>query len=268
MDTERPLTRFGSWKLRCGRPVMPTVRQMSKTVGNQQYEMRSNVFGGESLYLPPGVSLETVPTSFLELFTDRLTDHHVAIYRNPRAYFNWLARRARIAGMKNWLLAMAATNQCGLHLHRAEFGPSVQTEVFVRGFLPHPRRFCDFRLASNKPLFDLPVALQDIYELIDGTIEGDVFEAGGFDNLSSLRFDASSLPIPDSHGVSDLDRALWFYTNSTGDRLLADGEKVFWFLHENCGLVEAGNLTKVVDSYFLSLLTGAKWLFDPYCSSR
>lgn len=230
---------------------------------NQQYEMRSNALGGESLYLPPGVSLKTVPTTFLESFTDNLTDHHAAIHRNPRAYFTWLARRARISGMKNWLLAMAETNQCGLHLHRAECGPTVQTEVFVRGFLPHPRHSSDFRLASNKPLFDLPVALQEIYELIDGTIEGDVFEAGGFDNLSSFRFDTSSLQIPDSDGVSDLDRALWFYTNNTGDRLLAIGEKVFWFPHESCELVEAGNLTEVVDSYFTSLLTGAKWRFVP-----
>ena len=235
-------------------------------MGNQQYEMRSNALGGESLYLPPGADLNTVPTSFLELLTYHLTDHHAAVYRNPREYFTWLARRARIAGMKEWFSAMATTNLCGLHLHRAELGPTVQTDLIVRGFLPGPRGFSDFRLSSNKPLYDLPTALQDVYELIDGTIEGDAFEAGGFDNLSGLRFDASSLPITDSHPIAHVDRALWFYTNSTGDRVIADGQNAFWFLHEDCSFVEAGNLTEVVDSYFISLLTGSEWLPDPYRS--
>ncbi len=235
---------------------------MSQTVGNKQHELRSNALGGESLHLPPGANLSTVPSSFLEL----LTEHHASIYRNPRKYFTWLARRSRIAGMREWLTAMAETNQCALHLHRAQLGPSVQTDVIVRGFLPGPRRFSDFRLSANKPLIDLPATLQDIYELVDGTIEGNAFEAGGFDSLSSLRFDASSLPITDSHAVPDLDRALWFYTTATGDNLVADGEKTFWFLHDNCRLVEAGNLAGVVDSYFISILTGSKWLSHPFGS--
>tara|TARA_R110002111_G_scaffold245389_1_gene307714 strand:+ start:55 stop:567 length:513 start_codon:yes stop_codon:yes gene_type:complete len=170
--------------------------------------------------------------------------------------------------MKEWFTRMAAANQCGLYLHRAEIGPSLQTDVIVRGFFRGPSGFSDFRLSSNEPLFHLPTALQDVYELIDGTIEGNAFEAGGFDNLSSLRFDASSLPINDPHAVSDLDRALWFYRSSAGDQLIADGEKAFWFLHETCSLVEAGNLTKIIDSYFASLLSGSKWLPDPYGSHR
>lgn len=231
---------------------------------NKSYALRSNALGGESLYIHPGADLRTLPSPFLEL----LTHKHVAIYYHPQEYFAWLARRSRLAGMKDWFSAMAAANQCGLHLHRAEMGPSIQTDVIVRGFLRNPKSYSDFRLSSDMPVFNLPTALQDVYEFIDGTIEGDAFEACGFHSLSMLRFDSSSLPISDSNPNVDLDRAFWLYTTSNGDQLVADGDKAFYFLHEDCNFVEAGNLTAVVDSYFASLLSGAKWIPSPYRSSE
>ncbi len=66
---------------------------------------------------------------------------------------NWLARRARLPGMKSWFTAMAAAERCGLCLHRAELGPTLQTDVIVRGFLAGQKGHIDFRLSSNKPLF-------------------------------------------------------------------------------------------------------------------
>ncbi|WP_164103826.1 hypothetical protein [Candidatus Laterigemmans baculatus] len=237
---------------------------MSEAVGDQQHEVHSNALGGESLYLSPGADLQTVPSSFLKL----LTVHHAAIYRYPREYFNWLARRARLSGMKAWLSTMAAADRCGLYLHRAEMGRTLQTDVTVRGFLAGPRGFSDFRLSSSMPLFELPTPLQDVYELIDGTVEGNAFEAGGFERFSSLRFDASSFAIVNSHLVPDLGRTLCFYSTGNGDHLIAANDKAFWFLHENSSLVEAGNLAEVVDSYFMSLLSGSTWLRDPYGSLR
>lgn len=228
-------------------------------MNEKPYEVQINNFGGESIYVPPGTDLKTIPTTFL----DMLSDHHAAIYLYPREYLNWLARRARLPGMKSWLTAMAAAERCGLYLHRAELGPSLQTDVIVRGFLGRQKRYIDFRLSSNKPLFFLPPPLQDAYELIDGTVEGNAFEASGFNRFSLLRFDASSLPNVDRALAIELDTASWFYSIANGDQIIAVKDKAVWFSHEDSSFVEIGNLLDVVDSYFVSILTGAKWIRSP-----
>ena len=235
------------------------VRQLSKAMNEQQYEVQINDLGGESIYVPPGTDLKTIPSNFLEL----LSNHHAAIYEYPREYLSWLARRARLPGMKTWLSAMAAAERCGLYLHRAELGPTLQTDVIVRSFLCGRKGYIDFRLSSNKPLFHLPPPLQDVYELIDGTVEGNAFEASGFNRFALLRFDASSLPNVDRALAIELDTASWFFSTANGDQIFAVKDKAVWFLHEDSSFVEIGNLLEVVDSYFVSNLTGAKWMQSP-----
>ncbi len=118
---------------------------------DQGFKSWTNFLGGQSFYLPPGLDLRSAAASVLEGFRDLLTDHHFAVYSKRRSYLSWLARRARIPGMREWLLAMADAGQCGMFFHSAEvMQQSMQRDVIIRCFLRSGLRPCGFRLSTNK----------------------------------------------------------------------------------------------------------------------
>ena len=225
---------------------------------NPPYHIRRNSLGGETLCLPTGSDFQALPMTFLEPFAKILTPHHVSIHRNTREYLTWLARRARINSLRSWLLAMASTAQCELRFHQVSLGPSVQRDVTVRCFCDEGKRFHEFRLSVHQPLFDLPTALQDVYELIDGTIESDCFEAGGLNPFSQLRYADDSYAY-DSDAIPAGEDISWFYTANNGDQLFTREAEVYWYYHEDSSVKRVGDLTDVIDSYFTSLLTGSDW---------
>lgn len=226
---------------------------------NKPIEVRPNCLGGESLSISSGATFDETSARQLQPFYEILTDHYLAIFRQPRDYLQWLARRARIEEMKTWLLAMADTAQCELQLHQATFGTSTQKDIMVRCPLKSQRDGITFRLSQNQPLHDLPPPLQDVYELIDGIVEIGAFEAGGFARLSDLRFDASSFPTPPTDSRLDLNRAWWFYQVDNGDQLLTLDDEVYRFRYEDGSVQKVGNLHDTIRSYFDSLTTRKRW---------
>ena len=226
---------------------------------NTSWKILPNGLGGESLYISSGADISGIPSSFQKI----ITDEHAAILANPSDYLSSLAKRSRLAGMQQWFTTMANANRCGLIIHTAVMPTgNVQTAIAIRGLLPSPKGYSDFLMASGLPVDHFPDALKSVYELIDGTSEAGGFASGGLDYPHN--FDFSDYPLDDTSHLLNLDNALVFYTTDCGDVLCADGNKVFWFRHEDCRFIQVGDLEEIVASYFTSDLAGSEWVPDPY----
>jgi hypothetical protein len=243
-------------------------------------EVKQNILGGQSLWISPGADLADVPSPYREL----IQDEHREAFSNTTAYFKHLAGSCDLDGMKQWLAEIAAVGRCGLQIHRVEMFGSRQEDVLVRVISPKFRCHSSFRLQTfmgrnphilglpntesefvrafgRQQVSLLPDPLRMMFELIDGTVEMEAWQAGGINSIADLYFGYIESQLPIEEGTSpELLESPIFYTNPCGDTLVACGDKAYWYLHEICGFREAGELSEVVSGYFHEIMRHREWL--------
>ncbi len=160
--------------------------------------------------------------------------------------------------MREWLLAMADAGQCGMFFHSAEvMQQTMQRDIVIRCFLRSGLRPCGFRLSTNKSLCDIPVELQDVYELIDGTTEGDAeaFEPGGIESLIGTGLFSADCPGSTVSSDKRFEDAYSFFTDPCGNQVFNHDGNAYWLCHEDFAVTSAGSLDNFLNSYFRSFLS-------------
>jgi hypothetical protein len=169
-----------------------------------------NDFGGESVLVSPGASLDDVPAPFAGL----LTAEHRAAFSAPADYFRALASQCAIATMKTWLERLADAGPCKLEVNMSGWSQCV---------IAHVDRF---RLSLRKPVRLPPPgdSLKQLYSLILATYHDGFADAGGLHEPRTVEHYGLTIE-------SDIDvpaDAVAFFTSAGGDSVIAINEAAYW----------------------------------------
>jgi hypothetical protein len=214
-----------------------------------------------TLVVEPGTRLDALPAPYADL----VTPEHRAAMDAPAQYFGQLATESRLPELGNWLRSLATADAWELHLSWIP-PPDGGQEAGVRAYRNgEPLGFC-VRLRTPGAWELFPDALRHVYSVVNGTYQEPFFAGGIFAHEDSpLSLDGHDLLPPVL--LQDPAHLYQFYSNGTGDALLADGDRAVWFLHETNGTLDIGPLDEVVNAYFKSDLDGSSWPihnFNPY----
>ena len=208
----------------------------------------------ESLFVPVGIAFESIPQNYREL----IDDSHCGFLRDPVGVLTALSDRTSFETLSSWLKQLAESERFGLIVHYAEFCGNIQHELTICCSSLCRQRFLRLPTA-NIPEW-LPKPLYDFYSATDGITESvDAFLTSQFVSLRNLFLDFETLGCIKNSPFSSLAELLAFYHTDTGDYLVADGNNVFAFFHEDCSFHKCGPLLDLLDSYFIADLANARW---------
>ena len=227
------------------------------------WNVHTNVLGGRSISIPPGHDLQGLPSEFSAF----LTSAYREAYENPKAYFQALSGNCEFDGIRSFYASIALAGACSLQVHTAEPAPGhVQSDVIFRVSLPNHTDF-GFSLPRGGFIGHLPAVLQRLYSRIGSTVEGEVWASGGIVSSDIVGLHLGDYSVAQDGRFGSTDRVSAFYKTDTGDYLFVYEDEAFWFRHEDCGFVEVGPITGVINQYFNSMLGNSDSLRDPHSIS-
>jgi hypothetical protein len=219
-------------------------------------DVEENGMGGLTVLIEYEEDLDEVPESHRHL----LRAEELAALRNPARYFSRLARGAKPLSFRRWLQELSRCDvRPVLELHTGGL-PGVQSDAFLRFFLLGGASPA-VRLRSGALLRNLPPALAEVYDLIDGTNHDGFDRAGGLWRAKGLgRYPVSQTGAWFAEDKPlDPDAFFAFYDDGSGDMLCyAPDDRAAWYKHEIGMLEETDPLPVMVGRYFYELLQGRK----------
>jgi hypothetical protein len=218
-----------------------------------------------TLIVEPGTPLDSLPAPFADI----VTPEHRRAMASPGRYFEELAAECELRGLSAWLKSLAAAEKWELHLSWIPppcGGSESGIKVYQRGeTLP----YC-VRLRTPLAGAQFPKSLRAVYSVINGSY-GFPFEAGGFLEHENSRLSIDGWNLLPPVLVQNPQDLVSFYSDGTGDAMVAEGDRAVWLLHETGGFLDVGPLDAVVDNYFQSQIDRTPWpipRWDPYALWR
>lgn len=215
------------------------------------WQIRKNTDLGDSIFVPAGSDIETLPAEFRKLVDPR----HEKFLGDPQSVLSELEERCQFDSMRAWFNELAK-RPIGLLLHRWEpvtnrFQNSVV--CYGRGWRPG---IC---LASEK--FQSPIPeLDQLFSLVSRTVELEPSAAGGF-RYGQMAIE--SWDITKDSPFEHNDSMTEFYKYSNGDSLVAKDGNAYFHSHEINNFQLAGSIVDVIEEYFNDYV---RRLLDPKAS--
>ncbi len=213
--------------------------------------IEKNEMGGKSVFVGSEADLAKVPKTHQHLVGSK----ERSALADPARYFSDLAGRAKRPLLARWLKILADCESYLLELHTASIPgfPAAAYFRFVLGndFVP------GVRLRSAKTGPSLPLALAEVYELIDGINHFGYGEAGELSSAGEIApLTQAGFWLSETNKVNP-ETCQAFYSTLNGDILCCQPPNdAVWYLHEVGELRPAGSLRSLVDQYFQNMIQG------------
>lgn len=221
--------------------------------------IEKNDMDGKSVYVGSVADLVKVPETHRRL----VGRAERAVLADPARYFHDLDDRAERRALRQWLRMLADCSKCWLELHTASsrsfpgFPPAAYFRFCLENGSAPGVKLRASKTRSAKAAASLPVALAEVYELIDGInhcgygTAGELKEAA---HISSLA--GTGIWFSESNRI-DPKSCRMFYDTLNGDMLgFQPPDRAVWYYHEVGELRPAGSLRAQINRYFRLLIQG------------
>src|SRR5262245_54488517 len=180
---------------------------------------------------------------------DTLRPEEVAAYRAGPEYFADRATRCAYGPMRKFFRLLGSVGKAAMRLHLYGGLEPVYTAYF--GFnLVSAGRYVQVRLGPAALPGDPPPALAQVYQDIDGTMDGDE-NYGGWSSAADVRSVATRQWQPSDPGGCDPAQSYPVYGFGNGDYAgYAGPRRGFQYTHEDGGRLEPYKLLEWAERYF------------------